>query len=219
MPNLPLRIEFASYLTFTTNEQSTEADKSNTYKMLVKNDKYTDGVRFIQLVAERIAQKVLEYLWMQEFFGGDVLAIAVPGSGKYDPDNQWVPREICKCLEKAGLVGSWSQCLRRAEAVPKSSFSKGNRASARRHYETISSVRQLELDQMNATRILLVDDVVTRGATMAGAYMRAIESFPNSEIKCFAYLSTRNFNNFVKAVDPARGAITINDDWSTQRSP
>ena len=43
------------------------------------------------------------------------------------------------------------------------------------------------------TRILLVDDVITRGRTLAAAAMRLHEAFPNAEIRAFALVRAMNF--------------------------
>jgi len=68
-------------------------------------------------------------------------------------------------------------------------------------------------------RIVLVDDVITRGATMLGAASRLAEVYPEAEIRCFAMIRTMSRSEtFVRILDPCLGHIRLSGD-QTFREP
>jgi hypothetical protein len=68
-------------------------------------------------------------------------------------------------------------------------------------------------------RFLLVDDVVTRGATFLGAASRLRESFPDTEIRAFALVRTESQGELNAIRDPAEGWIESVPGGGTQRRP
>ena len=67
--------------------------------------------------------------------------------------------------------------------------------------------------------ILLVDDVVTRGATFLGAASRLAEACPRAHIKAFAAMRTvSNENELHNIIDPRKGNIT-QTTHGTRRDP
>ena len=66
--------------------------------------------------------------------------------------------------------------------------------------------------------IILVDDVVTSGATILGVASRLAERFPGVEIKAFAAVRTiSDPAKFVNLVRPARGSIMLRGEYTTRR--
>lgn len=63
--------------------------------------------------------------------------------------------------------------------------------------------------------IILVDDVVTKGATFAGAAARLMEIYPGVPIRGFAI--SRATSDFDKIQDPLAGEIEIEADGSKSR--
>jgi predicted amidophosphoribosyltransferase len=118
--------------------------------------------------------------------------------------------EIAEALVEAGLARRVLPALTRAVAVPKSAFaSAGQRPTARRHHETMRVG-----PEVGATaRLLLVDDVVTKGNTILGAASRLSEGFPQSEISGFALLRTLGLQPEIeRIVDPVVCVIQLQGD-------
>jgi predicted amidophosphoribosyltransferase len=106
----------------------------------------------------------------------------------------------------AGLGREVLACLRRTEAVPKSALAApGGRPSVERHFETMEVDRSL----LRPSRITVVDDVVTKGATLLAAVSRVAEAFPDAEVRAFALLRTMGFVEIEKILDPCTGTITL----------
>lgn len=69
------------------------------------------------------------------------------------------------------------------------------------------------------TRVLLVDDVVTRGATLLGAASRIKEAFPDCEVRGFALVRTESFDEVTQVRDPRVGTIEIARTGKAVRRP
>jgi len=58
--------------------------------------------------------------------------------------------------------------------------------------------------------LCLVDDVITKGATLLGAANRLQETFPQANVSAFALVRTLGFVDDVqRIVEPAVGTITL----------
>lgn len=101
--------------------------------------------------------------------------------------------------------------------VPQSATSRPeNRPLPIKHCETMVVAPTVT----EPTSILLVDDVVTRGATFLGAACSMAESYPKADIKAFAAMRTvSNGDTFKGIIDPCDGDITLRDDGHSLRRP
>jgi len=78
------------------------------------------------------------------------------------------------------------------------------------------SVRRLLFEP---EEVILVDDVVTRGATIIGGVNRLKEAFPSAEIRAFAMMRLMSsFGDFVGVKDPCVATITMYGN-DTRRKP
>jgi len=77
-------------------------------------------------------------------------------------------------------------------------------------------VRKLLFDPKE---ILLVDDVITRGATVLGAVNKIADAFPNARIRAFVVMRTiSNPEEFSEIVQPCVGTIMLSGE-NTIRNP
>ena len=68
--------------------------------------------------------------------------------------------------------------------------------------------------------IILVDDVVTRGATLLDAANRLADAFPETPIRAFAAMRTiSNPEEFNELYDPCVGTIDLRESGDTLRRP
>lgn len=154
-----------------------------------------------------------------DLFGKDVTLVPMPRSSPLKDDALWPCQRICETLRDNGLAESVKPILKRDTAVPKSSTSAPDqRPTASIHYYSMS----VEYDFFDRyPKIVLLDDVITRGATMVAGFSRLIEAFPDSEIHAFAIvrtLSDEEVNN--GNVKPVHGGlITLYAGGGTYRNP
>jgi predicted amidophosphoribosyltransferase len=169
-------------------------------------------------VVERLARDHRETF--ADFLGPEVTLVPVPKSAPLPSARGgpvlWVPSRICEALVAEGLGGAVVTCVERVTAVPKSAFAaRGERPSIDRHIESMRA--RLELP---TNRITLIDDVVTKGATLFAAARVIANAFPEIEVRAFALIRTCGLvPEIAQLIEPTVGAIT-RDRWGeADRNP
>ena len=121
----------------------------------------------------------------------------------------WPSKMITDALFEAGFVRGVSTCLVRSKSIEKSAFIKRGepRPLPRNHYDTLS----LNPTIINSENITLVDDIVTRGATLLGCAGRLTEAYPEKHIRSFAVIRTQSDGELESILDPECGFIKHNE--------
>lgn len=150
------------------------------------------------------------------FFDVKPILVPTPNSSLAKPGTLWVPRRLAAAMVRHGLGQSVVECLKRVKPLRKAATStSSDRPTAAEHYESMEIQKGLS----EPREILLVDDVVTRGATLIGAANRLAEAFPDSRIRAFAAIRTTSSpSEFRGIVDPRVGTIQLSGS-QTIRSP
>jgi hypothetical protein len=122
-------------------------------------------------------------------FARGTLLVPIPGSNPWDGDALWPALELAIALGEVGLgLPVWTG-LRRHTRVRKSATApSGWRPSVRQHYESFS-VRS----PVPVSRLVLVDDVITKGRTLLAAAARLQAEMPQADIRAFGLMRTRGF--------------------------
>ena len=149
----------------------------------------------------------------EEFLTGDVTFVPCPKSAPLPPNLGkvlWVPRRICEALRASGYGTETLPCLSRVEAVSKSAFAPpGDRPSIRRHYETM----EVDSTLVDPRNITIIDDVVTKGATLLAAASLLANAFPDARVRAFALVRTMGLvPDIERIVEPVVGRIGL-DAW------
>ncbi len=169
----------------------------------------------IRLAANRVHQYV-DAGHFTDFLGDDVALVPVPGRAPLAPGAVNRTALICDALVREGVAQETLPILERVQPVPKSAYARpGERPDAEAHYQTIRNNQILTAPR----RLLLVDDVVTRGATLLGAARRLAEFFPDVPIRGFALVRTESYDEIKVIRDPRVGTIELLGDGGTVRRP
>jgi hypothetical protein len=211
-------LQFGSFLSYSPNGSSPDDVHSQGVMTLLKADGFLGSppILMSQWVARQVRQN-LNSLPFASLFQRTSVLVPVPSSSLMRAGTLWVPQRIATALASEGLGGQTVSCLVRTQAVPKAAFSPSrDRPTARRHYETLAVQGRLSEPET----ILMVDDIITRGATLLGAANRLAEAFPHARISAFAAMRTvSNPDEFQKEYDPRMGVVRLREDGSTLRRP
>jgi len=199
-------VKFGSLLTYTPRGKLTEHFGSRTVMINLKNDEVLQsGNLMSSTIAQTIKSEIKNYPF-SDYFNKDIILIPIPKSSLPQKDELWVPQRIASALANNGL-GRNEACLYRSIALPKSSTSlASDRPKALQHYNSMK-VKKLLFDPKE---IVLIDDVITRGATALGAVNKLADVFPNARIRVFAVMRTiSNPDKFSKIIQPCIGTISL----------
>jgi len=208
-------VKFGSLLTYTPRGTLDEHYRSRSVMKYLKNDEVLNSGNLMSTsIAQTIRNNLNSYSF-SDYFNENTLLIPTPKSTIPLKDELWVPQRIALAMANNGL-GRMEECLYRSTALPRSSTSlASDRPKARQHYDSMK-VKEL-LDR--PTEIILVDDVITRGATALGAVNKLADSFPSARIRVFAAMRTiSNPDEFSEIIQPCVGTITLIGE-NTRRVP
>lgn len=205
------RLSFASALVYASRGESAVALKSQKLRDRIKR---TDP----QLIRD-IAAHVLELSRagvFPGFFDPTVTLVPVPGHAPLAPGAVSTSFRIADALQAVGLAGSVSSCLERAQPVTKSAFAPAEqRPKARDHFDSL----RVHAGATAAPRMILVDDFVTRGATMIGAASRLFEQFPTLDLKAFALVRSITSGDIDAIRQPCIGTLELRQNGESFRNP
>jgi len=207
-------IEFGSLLTYAPRGTSKEANLARTVMTFLKNDKVMNSGILTSEYMAQIIKKEINRLPFENYFNSNTILIPAPKSSLLKPGTLWVPERLTTALIKNGLGKASESCLERIKAVSRSSGQRigANRPKAFQHFESMNVKKLL----FEPKEIILVDDVITRGATVLGGVNRLAEAFPSSKIRAFAMMRVMSDpDDFSDVEDPCVGIVTmIGEDTS-----
>ncbi|AFU58648.1 purine/pyrimidine phosphoribosyl transferases signature-containing protein [Candidatus Nitrososphaera gargensis Ga9.2] len=161
------------------------------------------------LTSEFIANLIrdnLNSLPFSNFFKAKPILVPTPRSSLIRPGTLWVPQRLANALAQRGLGKNVEPCLNRFKAVRKSATSQGDRPKAFEHYNSM----EVQKIFPEPSEILLIDDIVTRGATLLGAANKLADAFPRAHIRVFAAMRTISPPDVFRSLfDPCVGNIEL----------
>jgi hypothetical protein len=186
----------------------------------VKKDEVgpSTDVRMIEYAVRRLRQEDPPEL--RDLFTPDAVLVPVPGSAPLrlgERHQLWVPRRLCEALRAEGFGRTVLPCLERIAPVQRSAAAPvGGRPRPRTHRDSL----RVNVPVDPPRRLLLVDDVVTKGATLLAAASLLQEAVPGAEVSCFALLRTLGLVREIdRIVAPVRGMIRCNAAGEAEREP
>ena len=207
------RLSYASYMSYTPRPQDDPQRESKAAMHRLKDDLQWPGEDCVTTmhIARSMARSMPDAIG--GFFDGKPVLVPVPRSSLAKSGRLWVPHNMAKALVKCGLGGEVVPCLVRRQEVRKSAWSRPeDRPTAAMHYDTMG-VETIS----SPGKVLIVGDVVTRGATLMGAANRLRSEMPSAEIAAFAAMRVVWPNQFRQLVDPKSGAISLLPSGKTCR--
>ncbi len=206
------RLEFGSFLVYPSTAPSDATRQFKRTILDIKGDRYDRRVqmRMPEYAAKRLAEELLGSP-LERFFRASIL-VPLPRSGLRQKDSLWPAQRICEELVRYKLAERFVAAIERKIPVRKSAGSS-DRPSPREHYDSL----EMLLAPPTAKAIVLVDDVITRGATALGAAWRILEGMPEVDVKVFAIARTVPAEQATRLVDIQVGTIELKGtNWITR---
>ena len=213
------QLEFGALLSYSPHGTTPNAIHSKGVMQALKRDQYIGNpptILMSEWIAKTVKQKIAE-LPFECFFQPSTILVPAPKSSLMQPNTLWVPERIATALVSVGIGKQVASCLIRSKAVRKAALgSPSERPTAEQHYESITVQEIL----CKPDEIVLIDDVVTRGATLLGCANRLADAFPQCCIRAFAAMRTiSNPNEFENVYSPCTGMIDLYETGDTFRRP
>jgi hypothetical protein len=174
-------VSFASCYVYSPAGESVICARSRLLRALLKEG----DAQFMFKYAVRVRQQMEPTAGLAGFFLADDVLVPVPRSAP-------------------GAGGTWPG-LHRISAVRKSATAtKGCRPSVARHFDSF----RLEPPGIRPRRVVIIDDVITKGRTLLAAAARLREALPDTQIRAFALLRTKGMiTDLTNLLEPCRGEI------------
>jgi len=168
------------------------------------------STKWLRSYAATVHQEVSHGQTFREFFADPGMLIPIP---EYRPPGQagfWAARRLALALQEMGLADEVWMGLKRVSSVEKSSCAwMWERPTVQQHYQSFTVVPSSK----TAKNILLIDDVITKGRTLAAAAIRIQEAFPKADVRAFALIRTMSFVLDVpRLFEPCQGVIHWNGE-------
>ncbi len=211
-PSLLSEVRFGAFLVYSPRGSSEVSKRSRVWRDAIKLDQPPGIARAVEELAATFASSPLG-----EILGPDVVLVPAPKSSPLVEGALWPARRIADELVKRGLGKEVEPCVRRAVRVPKSAYAGvGERPTAKTHLESLA----VETALARPTRIAVVDDVVTKGATLIAVASVVKDLFPDADVRVFAMLRTMGLQPEVEQiVDPCVGTIRLTAWGEADRQP
>ena len=204
-----LKLEFGSIYGYSPRGNSDTEQISRNLMMSLKGDSFVSNPPILtsQYISNALHED-MKKLPFADFFKADPILVPVPNSSLMLPGTLWVSERLAKAMHENGLGTDVIPCLSRKFPLRKSATSlASNRPKAEEHFESLEVQKILS----DPHEILLVDDIITRGATILGAANRLKKVYPDVRIRAFAAVRTISSPPFNHIYDPCRGTITLSD--------
>jgi hypothetical protein len=213
-PRFPRELTFGSFLIYPSPANTQPERNAKNFILTLKNERRLAEGTFSSIVAHRIAANV-HGSPLSELFDGTATLIPLPGSAPLLKDALWPALAIAKALADVGLAAGVVPCLQRSTYIRKSAWCAKEGRDRPTPLEHYASMR-VEPHVLPAEEIVLIDDVITKGATMVGGAARLAELFPGSRIRAFAV--ARTVEPPMDAwVDPIVGTVLGDEDGRRSR--
>jgi len=173
-------------------------------RLLCRRVKTSDPL-WIPRYAGCVVQLWLRGTFFQRVFTPDVILVPVPGSS-VSRGVPWAAWQLAIAFRELGLAREiWIALERRTPVTKSATAAVGQRPTVWQHYD---SMLVGAAPRPQPQKIVLIDDVITKGRTLLAAAARLRASLPGIDIRAFALVRTQGFLSHAdRLLDPCEGFV------------
>lgn len=205
-------VRFGAFLAYSPRGTSEVSKNSRIVRDAIKYVR-PEGLR---QVVDRL-KKEFPATPLEEVLGPDVTLVPAPRSTPLVRGALWPAMRLADALVACGLGREVVPLVVRTNPVQKSAYAAaGARPTPLEHLDSLA----IEPLLVNPSRITVVDDVLTKGATLLAVTSTVKTHVPDADVRAFAMLRTMGLQPDVEAiVAPCVGTITLTTAGEAWRSP
>lgn len=217
-PSSPSSLVFASFLNYSPRGRSEVSQSSKTFALRLKANRVVvpaSRTTAAEYLVSRIAPDQPGSP-LTEFFRPTDAMVPVPTSAVSKPGTVWPALEIAKALVAAGFGCEVVQMLGRSQPMRKSAYAPvGDRPTIDEHLESLSVHGSVAVGD----RLVLVDDLVTKGTTLLACAMALRKIAPTREVVAFAAMRTLGLQPEIDRIaEPVVGQVRFHNG-DVEREP
>jgi predicted amidophosphoribosyltransferase len=146
----------------------------------------------------------LEDRCLAAFFAPDAVLVPVPGSARSGAA-PWAALRLALALSEVGFALPMWPGLRRRYAVTRSATAPSERRpTVQQHYDSFEAIPAAG----RICKLVLIDDVITKGRTLLAAAARLRSELPMADIMGFALIRTKGFVDHIgQMIEPCYGVV------------
>ena len=203
-PSSPSQLKVASWLIYATKSEQEAARRVKTLIVDIKMDRYqrASGRALVAVAIEAAVARLSSQ--DRAYWDSDPMLVPVPRSGLNKPNTIWPAHRICEELVKSGLGVDTLPVIERTTAVEKSAGGLN-----RPEFETQLASLSVRPRLKPPTRLILVDDVVTRGTTMLACAAKLALAYPGIPVSCFALARVQSSGDPIAVFAPVIELVSL----------
>ena len=152
---------------------------------------------------------------LRSLFTSDAVLVPVPGSAR-SGEAPWAALRLAVALSEVGFALRIWTGLRRWYAVTKSATAPiAGRPTVQQHYDSFEVIPAAG----SFRRVVLIDDVITKGRTLLAAALRLRLELPLSDIRGFALIRTEGFVLQIKRLEESCHGVVRWAGGDARREP
>lgn len=193
-------LRFSSLYVYSPRGLGWLAEASRVMRSRVKAD---DQLWLAQFAGD-VYRRSLQDRELAELFARGAALVPVPGSARTG-EGPWIALRLAVALSEVGFaLPTWSGLCRRYAVIKSATAAAAARPTVQKHYDSFAAT--LPLTPM--PKIVLIDDVVTKGRTLLAAAARLRSVSVDADIRAFALIRTLGFaQHLLHLADPCHGVI------------
>jgi len=178
-------VRFASSYVYSPRGSGWLAEGSRVMCARVK----TNSPLWLSHFAGQVYRSSLRDPELAGLFAHDAGLVPVPGSARTGAD-PWAALRLAVALSEVGFgLPVWIGLRRRYAVIKSATAVAAARPTVQQHYDSFAAT----LPSIPVSKIVLIDDVVTRGRTLLAAAARLRSVSPHADIRAFALIRTQGF--------------------------